>query len=176
MLIRGSYSLTFLNAYVDSIYVPARSSRYAPVVADKTSEEDEEILHAIAASMESIKDTIGSGSQVEDVNLTNPEEITCQDKKPCYPLLTEEPKGDKTLLCRVGIRLPDGRRVQRNFFHTDPIQLLWSFCCSQLTEAETKAFRLTQAIPGASKTLDYDSKLSFEESELANSMISVTWE
>lgn len=56
------------------------------------------------------------------------------------------------------------------------LQLLWSFCCSQLTEAETKPFRLTQAIPGASKTLDYDSKLSFEESGLANSMISVTWE
>ncbi|GMN61868.1 hypothetical protein TIFTF001_030955 [Ficus carica] len=148
----------------------------APVVADKTGEEDEEILHAIAASMESIKDKSGSGSQDEDVNLTNPEEITCQDKKPSYPPLPEEPKGDKTLLCRVGVRLPDGRRVQRNFFHTDPIQLLWSFCCSQLTEAETKAFRLTQAIPGASKTLDYDSKLSFEESGLANSMISVTWE
>lgn len=95
----------------------------APVVADKTSEENEEILHAIAASMESIKDTSGSGSQVEDVNLTNPDEITCQDKKPSYPPLTEEPKGDKTLLCRVGVRLPDGRRVQRNFFHTDPIQV-----------------------------------------------------
>lgn len=95
----------------------------APVVADKTSEEDEEVLQAIAASMEGIKGTSGWGSDDEDENLTNREEITCQDKKPSYPPLPEEPKGDKTLLCRVGIRLPDGRRVQRNFLRTDPIQV-----------------------------------------------------
>lgn len=56
------------------------------------------------------------------------------------------------------------------------LQLLWSFCCSQLEEAESRPFRLAQAIPGASKSLDYDSKLTFQESGLANSMISLTWE
>ena len=55
-------------------------------------------------------------------------------------------------------------------------QLLWSFCYSQLEEAETRPFRLTHAIPGASRSLDYDSQSTFEESGLANSMISVTWD
>lgn len=54
-------------------------------------------------------------------------------------------------------------------------QLLWSFCYSQLEEAGTKLFRLKEAIPGA-KSLDYDSKMTFGESGLANSMISVAWD
>ena len=56
------------------------------------------------------------------------------------------------------------------------LQLLWSFCYSQLEEAVSRPFHLTQAIPGASQNLDYDRELTFEESGLANSMISVTWE
>ncbi|WRX10665.1 UBX domain - like 2 [Theobroma cacao] len=122
--------------------------------------EDEEMLRAVAASLENVKD----------------KEEPCSTKKPTYPPLPEEPKGDRSLLCRVGVRLPGGRRVQRNFRRTDSIQLLWSFCYAQLGEAESKPFRLTQPIPGASKSLDYDSKLTFEESGLANSMISVAWE
>lgn len=56
------------------------------------------------------------------------------------------------------------------------LQLLWSFCSSQLEDGETKPFKLTHAIPGATKSLDYDTQISFEESGLANSMISVTWD
>ncbi|PON82187.1 UBX domain-containing protein [Trema orientale] len=148
----------------------------ALIVADKTNEEDEEVLRALAASMESIKESNKVESKDKDVNLTDEDENTFSDKKPNYPPLPEEPKGDKSLLCRVGVRLPDGRRVQRSFLRTDPIQLLWSFCCSLLKEAETRPFRLTQAIPGASKCLDFDSQTTFGESGLANSMISVTWE
>ncbi|XP_022734545.1 plant UBX domain-containing protein 7-like [Durio zibethinus] len=107
---------------------------------------------------------------------TTDKEEPCSSEKPTYPPLPEEPKADRNLLCRVGVRLPDGRRVQRNFLRTDPVQLLWSFCYIQLGEAESKPFRLTQPIPGASKSLDYDSKLTFAESGLANSMISVAWE
>uniref|UniRef100_A0A5B7B8F9 UBX domain-containing protein n=1 Tax=Davidia involucrata TaxID=16924 RepID=A0A5B7B8F9_DAVIN len=147
----------------------------APVAADETNEEDEEMLLALAASMESMKDTSEVNLKDKDVSNTDEEE-TCSTKKPTYPPLPEESKGDRNLLCRVGVRLPDGRRLQRNFLRTDPIQLLWSFCYSQLEEANTRPFRLTQAIPRASKFLDYDSKLTFEESGLANSMISVTWE
>lgn len=55
------------------------------------------------------------------------------------------------------------------------LQLLWSFCYSQLEEAGAKPFRLTSAIPGAT-SLDYGSKLTFGESGLANSMISVAWD
>ncbi|XP_062113102.1 plant UBX domain-containing protein 7 isoform X3 [Humulus lupulus] len=158
---------------------PRESSSAQPQktkVADKTSEEDEEVLRALAASMESMKETSEVIPKDKHVNLTDEDEKTCPDKKPDYPPLPEEPKGDKSLLCRVGVRLPDGRRVQRSFFRTDPVQLLWSFCCSQLKEAETRPFGLTHAIPGASKSLDYDTEMTFGESGLANSMISVTWE
>ncbi|XVE85523.1 hypothetical protein DITRI_Ditri17bG0097600 [Diplodiscus trichospermus] len=144
------------------------------VSTDETN-EDEDVLRAVAASMENMKDPIKTTSD-DKVSPANDKEEQCSTKKPAYPPLPEEPKGDRNLLCRVGVRLPDGRRVQRNFLRTDPIQLLWSFCHSQLGEAESKPFRLTQPIPGASKSLDYDSKLTFAESGLANSMILVAWE
>ncbi|KAJ4904520.1 structural constituent of ribosome [Raphanus sativus] len=92
-----------------------------------------------------------------------------------FPVLTEEPKGDcdRSLVCSLCVRFPDGRRKQRKFLKSEPIQLLWSFCYSQ---SEKKAFKLVQAIPGASKTLDYGANATFEQSGLANSMISVAWE
>ncbi|XP_078448515.1 UBX domain-containing protein isoform X2 [Wolffia australiana] len=98
-------------------------------------------------------------------------------EKLVYPPLPEEPQAKRELLCRVGIRLPDGRRIQRNFLLSDPIQLLWSLCASQLGEEGTsKPFKFTQAIPGASRRLSFDDQLSFAESGLANSMISLAWE
>ncbi|XP_057497072.1 plant UBX domain-containing protein 7-like isoform X3 [Actinidia eriantha] len=156
---------------------PRESSQTSPnKIQDETNEEDEELLHALAASMENMKDAIGVSTTDKDITDTEKEEQTPSPKKPTYPPLPEEPKGDRNLLCRVGIRLPDGCRLQRNFLLTDPIQLLWSFCLSQIKEAERRPFRLTQAIPGASKFLDYENGLTFSESGLANSMISVIWE
>ncbi|XP_010450078.1 PREDICTED: plant UBX domain-containing protein 16-like [Camelina sativa] len=95
-----------------------------------------------------------------------------------FPVLTEEPKGDcdPSVLCSLCIRFPDGRRKPRKFLKSEPIQLLWSFCYSNMDESEKKAFKLVQAIPGASKTLDYGADTTFDQSGLANSMISVTWE
>ncbi|XP_075658460.1 plant UBX domain-containing protein 7 [Castanea sativa] len=155
---------------------PRESSSTPPQRSkDETNEEDEEVQRALAASMEGVKDSSEMIAKEKDVTVTE-EDKTCSTKKVEYPPLPEEPKGDKNLLCRVGFRLPDGRRVQRNFFRTDSIQLLWSFCYSQLEEAETRPFRLTHAIPGASRSLDYNSQSTFEESGLANSMISVTWD
>ncbi|XP_031113045.1 plant UBX domain-containing protein 7 isoform X2 [Ipomoea triloba] len=154
---------------------PRESPQAPPLHQDDAKEEDEELLQALAASMEGMKDTnvdalkesIESGIEGKETDVV---------KKPVYPPLPEEPKGDRNLVCRVGIRLPDGRRLQRNFLRSDPIQLLWSFCSSHLEETDAKPFRLTQAIPGATKSLDFDSNLTFEESGLANSMISVTWD
>lgn len=98
-------------------------------------------------------------------------------EKIVYPSLPEEPKEKRELLCRVGIRLPDGRRIQRNFLLTDPIQLLWSFCASSIGEdGLNRRFKFTQAIPGASRSLSYGDELSFAESGLSNSMISLAWE
>ncbi|KAL9389754.1 hypothetical protein Peur_018359 [Populus x canadensis] len=154
----------------------------AVVSAYETKEEDEEVLRAVAASMESMKDSSVIASNKKDIASNDKDDAStakgeekCSTRTPTYPPLPEEPSGDKSLLCRVGIRLPDGRRVQRNFLKTDPIRLLWSFSYSQLEEAGTKLFCLKEAIPGA-KRLDYDSTMTFGESGLANSMISVTWE
>ncbi|XP_050234412.1 plant UBX domain-containing protein 7 [Mercurialis annua] len=141
----------------------------------ETNEEDEEMLRALAASMEVIKDLDRATSDNKDATGADKDEKSCLVNKPVYPPLPEEPKGDRSLLCRVGVRFPDGRRVQRNFLKTDPLQLLWSFVSSQLEEAATRRFQLIQSIPG-SKSLEYDSKISFAESGVANSMISVAWE
>nr|TKR63822.1 hypothetical protein D5086_0000322070 [Populus alba] len=163
-----------------STLTPPKSK--ALVSAYETKEEDEEVLRALAASMESMKDSSVIASNKKDIasndkydTSTAKGEEKCSTRTPTYPPLPEEPSGDKSLLCRVGIRLPDGRRVQRNFLKTDPIRLLWSFCYSQLEEAGTKLFCLKEAIPGA-KRLDYDSTMTFGDSGLANSMISVAWE
>ncbi|XP_031120603.1 plant UBX domain-containing protein 7-like [Ipomoea triloba] len=93
-----------------------------------------------------------------------------------YPDLPEEPlMSDANLVCRVGIRLPDGRRLQRSFLRSDPVQLLWSFCHLHVG---TKPFRLVPAgVPGAPRVvLEYTTKMSFEESGISNSMIIVTWD
>ncbi|XP_074294279.1 plant UBX domain-containing protein 7-like [Silene latifolia] len=140
----------------------------------ETNEEEDELQRALAASMENMKYSDGSESGDTDEFLANDEESS-STKKFMYPALPEEPKVERNLLCLVGVRLPDGRRVQRNFLRTDPIQLLWSFCSIQLGDSETRPFRLTHAIPGA-KSLEYDSGLTFEDSGLSNAMISVTWD
>lgn len=162
---------------------PRESSQSLPhktAVPVEVKDEDEEVLLALAASMENMKDPIKvtSKDEVDATEKTVEKEESNQTvaNKPRYLPLPEEPKGDRSLLSRVGIRLPDGRRLQRNFLRTDPIQLLWSFCFSQLGEDGSRPFRITQAIPGASKSLDYDAKQTFGESGLANSMVSVTWE
>ncbi|KAK4728847.1 hypothetical protein R3W88_021835 [Solanum pinnatisectum] len=96
-----------------------------------------------------------------------------------YLPLPEEPNRslisncDKNLVCRIAIRLPDGRRIQRNFMKSNPIKLLWSFCSTQLEEAKTRAFRFRQAMPGPTKFWNYDSNLTFEESGLDNSVIAL---
>ncbi|XP_011627484.1 plant UBX domain-containing protein 7 isoform X2 [Amborella trichopoda] len=144
-----------------------------------TEDEDEEIQRAFAASLEGMKEPMvpSNGGDNRETDSEAKVEQTCPSTtKPSYPPLPEEPKGDRSLLCRVGVRLPDGRRLQRNFLRKDPIQLLWSFCCSEVKEANIQPFKLTQAIPGASKYLDYNSNLTFEESGLLNSMISLTWD
>ncbi|CAN8272437.1 unnamed protein product [Cochlearia groenlandica] len=95
-----------------------------------------------------------------------------------FPDLTEEPKGDcdRSLVCTVCVRFPSGTRKQRKFFKTEPIQLLWSYCYSHMDGSDKKGFKLVQAVPGAYKTLDFEVNVSFEQSGIANSVISVTWE
>ncbi|KAD2393441.1 hypothetical protein R6Q59_012266 [Mikania micrantha] len=146
------------------------SNSSPPKIQDETITEDDEMKLACALSMET---TVGSSEAVLRQDSGGIIEVPKKEKLN-YPPLPEEPKGDGSLLCRVGVRLPDGRRVQRNFLRSDPIQLLWAFCAANC--GDEKPFRLTHAIPGAVKDLVYDSKITFDESGVANSMISVTWE
>ncbi|KAK9051179.1 hypothetical protein SSX86_027805 [Deinandra increscens subsp. villosa] len=159
----------------ESSQAPPPKIQAMPVVADGTNEEDEDMQLARALSMETTtKNSISEPSK--DSDDTNIKKEIPKSEKHNYPPLPEEPKGDRNLLCRVGARLPDGRRLQRNFLRSDPIQLLWSFCHENLEGSDQKRFRLTHAIPGAVKDLDFEEKSTFDQSGLANSMISVTWE
>lgn len=136
----------------------------------------EELARAVAASLEENK---GAGGSDASDDKTNPEEENepSLSVKLEYPPLPEEPKGGRDLLCRVAIRLPDGRRIQRNFLHTDPIKLLWSFCSPQVEEGEKRGFHFAQPNPGASNNkLEYQSEQSFREAGLANSMINLLWD
>lgn len=91
--------------------------------SDESNEEDEEVLRALAASMESMKKSSAMSGKDKDTDSADNGQETGLPRRPTYPPLPEEPKGDRNLLCRVGVRLPDGRRVQRNFLRTDPIQV-----------------------------------------------------
>lgn len=97
----------------------------AIVDSDGSKEEDEEVQRALAASLECMKESSviaeGDNKDAADVAV-NPQEAALP-KRPTYPTLPEEPKAEKSLLCRVGVRLPDGRRVQRNFLRSDSIQV-----------------------------------------------------
>ncbi|XP_023769672.1 plant UBX domain-containing protein 7 [Lactuca sativa] len=135
-----------------------------PKIQDESNEEEEDMKVAQALSMGTMEDNSEILKDLEAIK---------EAPKQSYPPLPEEPKVDRNLTCRVGVRLPDGRRVQRNFLLSDPIQLLWSFCAANC--GDERGFRLTHAIPGAVKDMEYESMLSFEESGVANSMISVTW-
>ncbi|CAN6852125.1 unnamed protein product [Brassica oleracea var. botrytis] len=97
-----------------------------------------------------------------------------------YPELSDEPNShlDKSVLCRIFVRLPDGRRVQKSFLKSESVQLLLSFCYSQsqIDQSErNKPFKLFQTILVYYKNLYYGSYTSFEQSGLANSLVSVTW-
>ncbi|KAL0697748.1 hypothetical protein Bca4012_053870 [Brassica carinata] len=154
---------------------PRGSFSLTPHSKPKDDDEEEELQRALAASL----DDNGMKESSDEKSPITPEEVAVTATVlPTYPPLPEEPKGgDRSVQCRVGIRLPNGQRLQRNFLKTDPVQLLWSFCYSQLEESERKKpLKLTQAIPGASKTLEYESNLTLEQSGVANSMISATWE
>lgn len=112
-----AYSLSAIIYVISDAWVDAD---------EMPKEEDEELQAALAASLENVDEPIKTTSEYDKTN-TSKEEETFTRKIPAYPPLPEEPNGDRRLLCRVGVRLPDGRRVQRNFVRTDPIQVDQNF-------------------------------------------------
>lgn len=85
-------------------------------------EEDEEVSRAIAASLADAK-SVGEPDATEDKAEPEKDAEASLKEKPIYPPLPGEPKGSREILCRVAVRLPDGRRVQRNFLKSDPIKV-----------------------------------------------------
>ncbi|CAN6250610.1 unnamed protein product [Urochloa humidicola] len=141
-------------------------------------DEDEELARAVAASLEESKEVTEGSDATDDMALAEAEEENepSLNIKLDYPPLPEEPTGSRDLLCRVAIRLPNNRRIQRNFLHTDPIKLLWSFCAPQVEDGEKRPFHFVQAIPGAPMKLEFASDATFKEAGLANSMINLLWD
>jgi len=88
-------------------------------------DEDEELARAVAASLEEGKEIIEASDASDDMAEAEPQvdNEPSLNIKPDYPPLPEEPTGSRDRLCRVAIRLPNNRRIQRNFLHTDPIKV-----------------------------------------------------
>ncbi|EFH62934.1 predicted protein [Arabidopsis lyrata subsp. lyrata] len=165
-------------------YIDATPHEYFASMARNMRVKTKKICHLDRDMVNSPSDRVvvsSSGQEFEDVimTLSEHEEETCLSSNMFkFPVLTEEPKGDcdRSVVCSISVQFPNGRRKQRKFLKSEPIQLLWSFCYSHMEESEKKAFKLVQAIPGASKTLHYGAKATFDQSGIANSIISVTWE
>ncbi|KAL0920288.1 hypothetical protein M5K25_009413 [Dendrobium thyrsiflorum] len=91
--------------------------------------------------------------------------------KASYPPLPEEPTENH--ICKVGICLPSGERVQRSFLKTDSTKLLWSFCSTFLKkEEESQSFCF---IFPRSPMLFYDADTSFEEAGLSNTLLRLSF-
>ncbi|XP_078151209.1 UBX domain-containing protein [Carex rostrata] len=155
---------------------------FTPANIPIEDEEDEEVRLAIVASLEDAKGfDVGEDPHVSESNdstdaTTNNEETVdaSSSRKLEYPPLPEEPKVARDLLCRVAIRLPNGRRLTRSFLRTDTIKLLWSLCCTEVEEGDTRPFHFAQSVPGApTKNLEFESDQTFEEAGLANSMVNL---
>lgn len=72
-----------------------------------------------------------TAENVDEVSSDNAQESSEDDtlptedvQEPAYPSLIAEPQGSKEVICRVAIRFPDGRRLQRNFLRSDPVKVL----------------------------------------------------
>ncbi|KAL3687940.1 hypothetical protein R1sor_014249 [Riccia sorocarpa] len=108
-----------------------------------------------------------------------PAEAVLKQSVRLYPNLSDEPAASDPASCRVGVRLPDGKVVQRRFSRTDPIHKLWLFCCEQVRgAAEGIPFKLSHMYPPfpGNTPFQYDDKRSVDEFGLGSLMIRMTWE
>lgn len=92
----------------------------ASILGKVAVKDDVEMVQATAVFLEDTRGprplVMDEESRPETSHETNPNE------KPTYPPLLEEPEGS-TGLCRVAIRLPDGRKLQRKFLLADSIKV-----------------------------------------------------
>jgi len=85
--------------------------------------------------------------------------------------LPPEPEGGTG--CRIALRLPDGRRVQRRFDPTQRAGILLLWCKSEVEEAATgRPFTIKEARPG-SKPLDPTTPLG--DAKVDGAMLVLSW-
>ncbi|KAI3424405.1 hypothetical protein D9Q98_009957 [Chlorella vulgaris] len=76
--------------------------------------------------------------------------------------------------CRIAVRLPDGRRLQRRFPTGSPVAAAYDLFLSLCQEAaEGRRFSLSQAVPGA-PVLE-DQQQAMKEAGLSGSMLVLKW-
>lgn len=107
--------------------------------------------------------------QCEDI-MSKEQAMAIQDEA-----LVSLPEENESNACKMAIRLPDGKRIQRKFPRDCPVSALSTWCISQsLDAAAGKEFVLTQSVPGA-QNIDIHAQMSIEEAGIADCMLQMRW-
>lgn len=96
--------------------------------------------------------------------------VQAQDEaRALLPLETE------SIICRIALRLPEGKRIQRKFPQNTPVSMLRTWCVSEnLDAAAGREFFLSQPVPG-SNPIDLEGQMSIQEAGLADCMLQMRW-
>ena len=106
----------------------------------------------------------------EGVPETSPEQIAEEASASLPPEATAETH------CRIALRMPDGKRIQRRFPKDAHLSLLRIWCVSQNLEAAGgRPFVLSQATPGSQPLQINDGEITIEEAGIADCMLQMRW-
>lgn len=85
------------------------------------------------------------------------------------------PTEDEHSTCRVALRLPEGKRMQRKFSKDCPVSVLRTWCISEnLDAAAGKEFFLAHTVPGSQK-IDLEEEKTIQEAGVADCMLQMRW-
>jgi hypothetical protein len=118
---------------------------------------------------------------VADVEQATPEDDGAPETSP--ELIAEEafaslpPEETADTHCRIALRMPDGKRIQRRFPKGGDLSLLHTWCVSQNLEAAGgRPFVLSQATPGSQPLQINGEGQTIEEAGIADCMLQMRWE
>ena len=118
---------------------------------------------------------------VADVEQATPEDDGAPETSP--ELIAEEafaslpPEETADTHCRIALRMPDGKRIQRRFPKGGDLSLLHTWCVSQNLEAAGgRPFVLSQATPGSQPLQIHGEGQTIEEAGIADCMLQMRWE
>ncbi|CAD7703870.1 unnamed protein product, partial [Ostreobium quekettii] len=88
--------------------------------------------------------------------------------------LPPEPDVGDRDACSIGVRLPDGRRVQRRFSRHHTLQAVYDYCWTEMDAAlRDRPFGLAPMMPGGQFLSDYSQSL--QDAGVANSLLVLRW-